>query len=160
MKYVMAGQARSVRAARELARAAAAGDVDQGETAALCVSELVTNALVHTWSGLPGGTVTVCFEALPAVGALFIAVQDDGARVPAPDDGGTGLPGPAESGYGLSIVAAVTAGWGVVPRDDGRSATWCIVPAGGPAASLPSAADPLDLLAVIGDGAVIPGGTR
>ena len=31
----------------------------QAEVAALCVSELVTNAIVHTRSGRPGGTVTV-----------------------------------------------------------------------------------------------------
>lgn len=101
-----------MRTARELARVVAAGDEDQAETAALCVSELATNALVHTRSGLPGGMVTVCFVALPVLGALFIAVQDDGARVPAGPDGGTGLPGPAESGYGLGIVAAVASGWG------------------------------------------------
>jgi anti-sigma regulatory factor (Ser/Thr protein kinase) len=160
MRYVMAGVPRSARAARELARAAAAGDEDQAETAALCVSELVTNALAHTRSTLPGGTVTVCFEALPALGALFIAVQDDGARMPAGPDGDTGLPGPAESGYGLGIVAAVTSGWGVAPRGDGRSVTWCIVPAGDPAASLRPAAGPLDVPGVIGDDAIVAGVTR
>jgi anti-sigma regulatory factor (Ser/Thr protein kinase) len=129
--WTLPGEPRSAGVARELARAVAAGDEDQAETAALCVSELVTNALVHTRSGLPGGTVMVCFEALPARGALFIAVQDDGARVTVPPGSGTGLHGPAESGYGLAIVAAVTSGWGVVPRDHGRSATWCIVPAAG-----------------------------
>ncbi len=155
--WMLPGEPRSVRVARELARAVAAGDEDQAETAALCVSELVTNALAHSRSGLPGGTVMVCFEALSACGALFIAVQDDGARPTAGPGGGSGLPGPAESGYGLGIVAAVTSGWGVVPRGDGRSATWCIVPAGGPAASPPPGADPLE---GIGDVAAVPEVTR
>jgi anti-sigma regulatory factor (Ser/Thr protein kinase) len=158
--WTLPGEPRSVRAARELARAVAAGDEDQAETAALCVSELVTNALVHSRSGLLGGTVMVCFEALPASGALFIAVQDDGTQLAAGPGDGSGLPGPAESGYGLGIVAAVTSDWGVVPRGDGRSATWCIVPATGPAANPRPAADPLDLLDAIGDGAIVPEVTR
>lgn len=160
MKYVMAGAPRSVRVARDLARAAAAGDEDQAETAALCVSELVTNAVAHTRSGMAGGTVTVCFEALPALGAPFVAVQDDGARVPAGPDGDTGLPGPAESGYGLGIVAAVTSGWGVVPRGDGRSVTWCIVPAGDPAARPRPVAGPLAVPGLIGDDAIVAAVTR
>ncbi len=82
-----------------------AGDDDQAEAAALCVSELVTNALLHTRSGLPGATVTVSFETLPGCGTLRIAVSDDGARVLVPARVCTGLPGMPESGYGLGIVA-------------------------------------------------------
>jgi len=124
------GQPESVRVFRQLARAVA-GDDDQGDTAALCVSELVTNALVHSRSGLPGGAVTVCFEALPGCGGLRIGVRDDGTRVPAAACPGIGLPGAAESGYGLGIVAAVAAAWGVSTDPDGHSVTWCVIPTAG-----------------------------
>jgi anti-sigma regulatory factor (Ser/Thr protein kinase) len=120
------GRPESVRAFRELAREAAASQ-DQAEAAALCVSELVTNALVHTRSGLPGGTVAVQFELLPGCRSLHIRVQDDGTRIPTPPTGG-GLAGPAESGYGLGIVATLADYWGVTPTDDGRSVTWCVIP--------------------------------
>ena len=95
------------------------------------MSDLVTNALVHSRSGLPGGTVTVCFEALPGCGALRIGVRDDGARVAVAAGPAAGLPGVAESGYGLGIVAAVAADWGVTANADGRSVTWCVIPAAG-----------------------------
>src|SRR5689334_10899569 len=84
------GRPESVRTFREMARAAAA-DEDQAEAAALCVSELATNALVHSRSRLPGGTVTVHLEAEPGTRALRIAVHDSGALALAADRGGTGL---------------------------------------------------------------------
>ena len=95
-----------------------------------CVSELVTNAVTHTRSGLPGGQVTVCFEALPDRGGLRISVHehDNGARVTVPAHGPT-LPVPAESGYGLGIGAAVAADRGVIRPAGGRSVTWCVIPA-------------------------------
>jgi anti-sigma regulatory factor (Ser/Thr protein kinase) len=128
--WTFPGRPESVHLFRQLARAVA-GDGDQADAAALCVSELVTNALVHTRSGLNGGSVTVSFEALSGCGALRIRVQDAGARVLVPARAGTGLPGVGESEYGLGIVAAVAADWGVVPGDDGRSVTWCVIPATG-----------------------------
>src|SRR5690349_19946908 len=76
--WTLPGRPESVRAFRELARAAA-GDDDQAEAAALCVSELVTNALEHSCSGLPDCTVTVRFDTQPCTGALLISVHDDGA---------------------------------------------------------------------------------
>ena len=78
--WTLPGEPASVRVFRGLARATAAGDEDQAEAAALCVSELVTNALVHTRSGLPGGNVTVRFEASPGKGGMRVSVHDDGAR--------------------------------------------------------------------------------
>jgi anti-sigma regulatory factor (Ser/Thr protein kinase) len=124
------GCAESVRACRALARALA-GDEDQAEAAALCVSELVTNALAHTRSGLPGGSLTVWFEMSPATGPLRIGVQDDGAGVPVQAGSAADVPGPAESGYGLGIVAAVAAEWGVALDAGDRRVTWCVVPASG-----------------------------
>ncbi len=127
--WTLPGEPGSVPVFRGLARAAAVGDEDQAEAAALCVSELVTNALVHTRSGLPGGMVTVCFEALPDKGGLRISVHDDGARPAGTAVRNTGLPGPAESHYGLGIVAAVAADWGVIRPRGCRTVTWCVIPA-------------------------------
>ena len=56
---VLPGTAESPGAARRLARQLL-GDADpSAETVMLLVSELVTNAIVHSQSGSPGGTVTV-----------------------------------------------------------------------------------------------------
>jgi anti-sigma regulatory factor (Ser/Thr protein kinase) len=128
--WTLPGMPASVRVFRGLARAAAAGNDDQAEAAALCVTELVTNALLHTRSGLPGGNVTVRFEASPSKPGLRISVHDDGPRVVASSTAaraGT-LPGPAETGRGLGIVAAVAAEHGVIRTARG-SITWCIIPA-------------------------------
>ena len=54
----LAGEPSSVAIFRRIARAAARSEA-QAEAAALFVSELVTNAIVHTRSGLPGGTVAI-----------------------------------------------------------------------------------------------------
>jgi anti-sigma regulatory factor (Ser/Thr protein kinase) len=130
VEWKVPGCAESVRACRVLARALA-GDEAQAEAAALCVSELVTNALVHTCSGLPGGSLTVWFETSPAAGSLRIGVEDDGARIPVSPRSAAGVPGAAESGYGLDIVAAVAAEWGVALGANDRRVTWCVVPVTG-----------------------------
>jgi serine/threonine-protein kinase RsbW len=89
------------------------------EAAALAVSELATNAIAHTSSGLPGGTFAVSVQA--ESGGVLIRVRDEGARTtpaladPAPD---------AEHGRGLQIVAAVAAEWGTELAIAGRT-TWC-----------------------------------
>jgi len=123
----LAGEPSSVAIFRRIARAAARSEA-QAEAAALCVSELVTNAIVHTRSGLPGGTVAVWLTADESTGELHILVEDSGARVMPP--AGPGQCGPAEHGYGLRIVARVAASWGSSARADGPgSVTWCHIPA-------------------------------
>ena len=90
----------------------------------LVVSELVTNALVYTRSGLPGGIDIVAIAG--GWDQVTVHVHDlgnAGGLVPRPAAGdGDGL---AEGGRGLRIVAAVGAEWGMVP------AAWC--PVWGPA---------------------------
>jgi anti-sigma regulatory factor (Ser/Thr protein kinase) len=99
--------------------------------AVACVSELVTNAVAHTRSGRPGGTVRVSVETW-APATVWLRVADEGrdgiaarpptagwlaqvSRDPAPG---------AEHGFGLLIVAALADGWGAYTIAGG-SAAWC-----------------------------------
>jgi anti-sigma regulatory factor (Ser/Thr protein kinase) len=126
----MPGWAESVRAFRELARSVAT-TAYQADLAALCVSELVTNAIEHTWSGWPRGLVTVEFGPGRDPGGLRITVTDDGSMGgpprpwlwPSPETGE-----PAQSGYGLSIVDTLASDWGRFTAPAGWS-VWCEIPA-------------------------------
>jgi anti-sigma regulatory factor (Ser/Thr protein kinase) len=114
---VLPGVPESVREARAMVRRQLTPG-DAAEAAALCVSELVTNAIAYTRSGLPGGSFAVSVQAGP--GGVVIRVRDGGARTrPVLAD-----PEPAvEHGRGLAIVAAVADEWGTEPAAAGR-ATW------------------------------------
>ena len=99
------------------------GAGDAAEVAALCVSELVTNAIAYTRSGLSGGAFAVSVQAGP--GGIVIRVRDGGARtLPVLADPEPG----AEHGWGLLIVAAVADERGTEPATAGR-ATWCRIAA-------------------------------
>lgn len=85
----------------------------------LIVSELVTNAIVHSF----GSSVTMTLEL--RYGLLTIEVRDETGTCPAikqPADD-------AENGRGLILVQAITeqhgGAWGI--RPDGTS-TWCTIP--------------------------------
>lgn len=111
---VAVGQAR-----REL-RATLAGwgvDEDMAETAALCMSELVTNAVVHAASGCQ---VQVTNDA----GTVTVEVRNPGLG---PDltqpDGRDPL---RVHGRGLQLVDALTSRWGS-SRDDGGFNAWFVL---------------------------------
>lgn len=118
--WLLPGVPKSVPLARKLVRELLAGHPQAAETAALTVSELVTNAIVHSASG-DGGLVAV-------------AVQPDGpagVRVGVRDDNGEGVgphPGCAdlwdERGRGLALVTALTDGWSTVRAGKYRW-IWC-----------------------------------
>jgi anti-sigma regulatory factor (Ser/Thr protein kinase) len=112
------GVPESVRAFRALAREASATPY-QAEAAALCVSELATNAIVHTRHG----DVTVEIEPARRPGELRISVIDVGPRWAAPG----AEPEPC-NGFGLGLVDAIAAEWGVLPAAGGGSCTWCEIP--------------------------------
>jgi hypothetical protein len=96
---VLPGLPESARAAREFTAACLPGCPSAYE-AMVCVDELVANAVQHSRSGLPGGTVTVRVITQP--GEWFrVEVEDAGPRLRAvPDEGGP----LAEHGRGLALV--------------------------------------------------------
>ena len=116
---VLPGTADSAGAARRLAHEIL-GDADPAlETVMLVASELVTNAIVHSQSGAPGGTVTLALCPGPA--GVLVQVCDGGGssepRLAAADE-------EAEHGYGLRLVDALADSWGTIASPEGR-VTWC-----------------------------------
>jgi anti-sigma regulatory factor (Ser/Thr protein kinase) len=87
------------------------------DAATLLTSELVTNAILHTESGAPGGTVTVVVVDVP-----------DGVLIEVIDDGSGGMPVVkgellATDGHGLFLVQQLTARWGYL-RDPAGTTVW------------------------------------
>jgi anti-sigma regulatory factor (Ser/Thr protein kinase) len=87
------------------------------EAATLLTSELVTNAILHTRSGAPGGSVTIVVVDVP-----------DGVLVEVIDDGSPGSPVVkgdllATDGHGLFLVQQLTAQWGYL-RDAAGTTVW------------------------------------
>jgi anti-sigma regulatory factor (Ser/Thr protein kinase) len=115
------GRAQAVSGARSfvtrtLAATGKAADVDS-DAATLLTSELVTNAIQHTASGAPGGTVTIAVIDV-ARGVLIEVIDDGSASVPivkgdlfAPD------------GHGLYLVKQLAAQWGYL-RDQAGTTVW------------------------------------
>jgi anti-sigma regulatory factor (Ser/Thr protein kinase) len=93
-------QAREAR--RFLAAILAGQDVPD---ASLCLSELVTNAIVHSHSSQPGGTFTV--RAQLDGQRLRVEVCDQGGPWHTPSG-----PGEDENGRGLLIVGRLSSRWG------------------------------------------------
>jgi anti-sigma regulatory factor (Ser/Thr protein kinase) len=112
---VFAGRTDQVREARRFL-----GDVLDGcplaDDAALCLSELFTNSIVHGASGKTGGTVTVRAELRPG----------DYARIEVEDNGGPWLTHPQQDGrgHGLDILAALAAEWGIEGSQEGGWTVW------------------------------------
>ncbi|MER8068928.1 ATP-binding protein [Streptomyces sp. NPDC094034] len=107
---------RSVGRAREVLHTQVGLPGDPGETAALLLSELVTNALRH--GSPPGREIAVTLER--ADGLLRLEVEDAGDYLPRPrtpdlED---------ECGRGLALVAALADDWGVAPRRGPGKRVW------------------------------------
>jgi anti-sigma regulatory factor (Ser/Thr protein kinase) len=96
------------------------------EAATLLTSEIVTNAIQHTKSGVDGGTVTIVVIGVPR-----------GALVEIIDNGSPGVPivkGDlyAAEGHGLFLVQQLATQWGYL-RDPTGTTVWFHLPnAGGP----------------------------
>ena len=121
---VLPGRPESASAARELARQVLGDGNPATETAMLLVSELVTNSVMHSKSGEPGGSVTVALCEGPA-GVLIQVCDGGGPSEPRV----AGTPGnDAEHGYGLLLVDVLADRWGTISSPEGR-VTWCRVSA-------------------------------
>ena len=123
---VFAGEPRGVPEARRWAAAVLARAGADPEISGLLTSELVTNALLHTRSGGPGGTVTVIVTA-----GRVLHVHDYGPAAGSCDPGNW-VPGADRADFGRGLVlASPELGSGLV---HGPAAA-CPVPwPGGPAA--------------------------
>jgi anti-sigma regulatory factor (Ser/Thr protein kinase) len=130
------------------------------DAATLLTSELVTNAIRHTDSGAPGGTVTVVVIGVP--GGVLVEVVDDGSA------GTPTVKGDlfAAEGHGLFLVQALAAQWGYL-RDPAGTTVWFhlatadvpgeadetglasgyLAPAGAPAAASTAARTPAQMAA-------------
>ncbi|MGW0608646.1 ATP-binding protein [Streptomyces sp. NPDC002644] len=111
---------RSARAARRFAVGVLEewGLAGRTEEVALCVSELVTNALLH---GVPPGR-GLLLRMRYGDGVLRVEVHDSGPAHPRIREGS----GDAEGGRGLPLVAALGDRWGVAPRPGAPGkAVWC-----------------------------------
>ena len=111
---VFPGDAGQVRAARRFL----AGVLDgcpAADDALLCVSELATNAVLHSRSGRPGGRFTV--RATMQAGSVRVEVADEGGPWRRERDGD------GQNGRGLLIVGELAGRWG---REDGaaRRTVW------------------------------------
>jgi anti-sigma regulatory factor (Ser/Thr protein kinase) len=115
------GTARAAGIAREYVREtvgtglAALGDL------VLCASELVTNAVVHTKSGV-SGHVTVRLTG--TANEIRLDVTDEGGTASVPQIVDAPLGG---GGRGLVIVSALATAWGVRVAEPGTT-VWCTVP--------------------------------
>ena len=106
------GSADQVPQARRYLAALLSGHTS-AEDAALCLTELVSNAILHSRSGQPGGTFTV---RVAAGSAVCVEVHDQGGPwVTHPDPDGA-------RGRGLVIVASLADDSGITGGRSGRTA--------------------------------------
>jgi anti-sigma regulatory factor (Ser/Thr protein kinase) len=83
------------------------------------VSELVTNALLHSGEGPVGAEAPVRFDLVVRAGRLTARVVDASPLPPRPEE----AEDTAESGRGLILVEALAADWGWEDLPDGK-AVW------------------------------------
>jgi anti-sigma regulatory factor (Ser/Thr protein kinase) len=109
------GRPEQVRAARRFVAAPLAAWPATQEAALLLVSEVVTNAILHSASGDEGGGVEVHYALDDQ--EVYVGVVDAGGAAH-PRRHGEYLEG--ASGRGLALVAALASGWGVHDHQAGR----------------------------------------
>ncbi len=94
------------------------------DTATLLTSEVVTNAVLHSASARPDGTVTIVVIDAPE--GLLVEVIDDGSPEDVPEVKGDRY---AAQGHGLFLVEQLAAAWGYL-RDAAGTTVWFRVTAG------------------------------
>jgi anti-sigma regulatory factor (Ser/Thr protein kinase) len=118
-RMTVPGRADQVQEARGFTRRMIGERHPNADVAALLISEVVTNSVIHSDSGLAGGTVTITVIAVAC-----------GIRVEVIDDGGQSVPtlrhpadGMAEGGRGLQLLDGLSAEWGYFQGEFG-TVTW------------------------------------
>jgi anti-sigma regulatory factor (Ser/Thr protein kinase) len=117
-RRTFAGRPEEIRRARDWTRATLNGH-SHAEDAALIVSELATNALLHTASGTKEGTFHVSLTANGK--GITVAVTDHGTAETAPAISHPADPG--THGRGLDLVAAFVQYLEVAGDENGRTIT-------------------------------------
>src|ERR1022692_4826198 len=112
----------AARQARDLVRESLGDDHPFAGDVELITSELVTNAVIHTRSGQPGGTFTLAVRAHPD--EVQILVRDSGG--PSVPDWTSAADPDSEHGRGLALISTIATEWGSHASQDGRS-TWCLL---------------------------------
>ncbi|WP_214110450.1 ATP-binding protein [Acrocarpospora catenulata] len=95
-------------------------DADTRDTVVLLLSEIVTNAVVHSESGCEGGKVAVRAETVQ--GSIRVEVTDEGSATNAPHL--APIHCDVEGGRGLHLVAAMAEDWGARSGIRGQTTTW------------------------------------
>ncbi|MGO8959151.1 MAG: ATP-binding protein [Streptosporangiaceae bacterium] len=121
---VLPGTPESAGVARALARQVLGDTHPALETVLLVVSELVTNAILHSQSGAVGGTVLLALCPGPA--GVLVQVRDNGGPWRPLELVRPGIA--ADHGYGLVLVDALADSWGTLASTQGR-VTWCRISA-------------------------------
>jgi anti-sigma regulatory factor (Ser/Thr protein kinase) len=112
------GRPEHVREARDLI-VKALGELHPGvDDAVLLTSELVTNAVMHSNSRCPGGTVRVV--VLELADGVRVEVDDEGSDLSTPVVRGDVY---ASDGHGLFLVQSLADQWGYL-RDERRTTVW------------------------------------
>ncbi len=112
------GRPEHVRAARSFVEKALGEANRATDTAVLLVSETVTNAVLHSNSRHPGGTVTI--TVIEIGGGTRIEVTDEGSELSSPVVKGHGC---VSGGHGLFLVQTLADQWGYV-RDELGTTVW------------------------------------
>ncbi len=115
---MLLGRPEYVREARRFVARTIGADHPRADTALLLTSELVTNAVTHSKSRLPGGTIELVVAARTA--GLLISVTDNGSDATVPT---TGINPGGENGNGLLLVESLADAWGYL-RDPARTVVW------------------------------------
>ncbi len=104
------------------------------DAATLLTSEIFTNAIQHTKSGVDGGTVTIVVIGVPR--GVLVEIIDDGSA------GAPVVKGDlyAAEGHGLFLVQHLAAQWGYL-RDPARTTVWFHLPAADEPQRAPEPAD-------------------
>jgi anti-sigma regulatory factor (Ser/Thr protein kinase) len=110
------GRPEHVREARDLV-VKALGELHPGvDDAVLLTSELVTNAVMHSNSRCPGGTIRVVVS--DAIGGVRVEVFDEGSDLSAPVVRGDIY---ASDGHGLFLVQSLADQWGYLRSEQGTT---------------------------------------